>query len=159
MEQENPNNKVLLQWEALEYEPSTREENWFYTIGIVAIIAIVLSIIFKNFLFAIIILLSAFTLIMYELRPPRLQTIKITAKGIQVEKELFPFGNILSFAITDGKPARHLIININRLVLSKIHLSLGETDPEKIRQILIQRLKETEHKETVIDLISDRLGF
>jgi hypothetical protein len=149
----------ILEWQALEYDPTEKSSDWFWTIGIAGGIGIVLAIIFKNFLFAIVLLLGTFTMMMYGARKPELITFSISSKGIRAKNDLYPFKNLLGFAIRSGEGPDKLMIHSNRIFLPHIILPIEDIDPELIRERLSVMLPEEIFEETFIDLLVERLGF
>ena len=61
-----------LEWRAFEHEHIHKSSDWFWALGIIAIAGAVTAIIFNNILFAIIILVGAFTLSVHAVKKPNL---------------------------------------------------------------------------------------
>ncbi|MCE9628457.1 MAG: hypothetical protein K8Q91_00430 [Candidatus Vogelbacteria bacterium] len=148
-----------LEWQAFEYNYNEKNSDWFWMVGIVGGIAVILAILFKNFLFAIILLLSTFTVLMYGARKPELITFAITAKGIRIKNDLYPFKNLKGFAIKEDDDFAKLMIHSDRLFLPHIIIPLEDIDPELIRERLSIFLDEEHFEETFVDIFVERLGF
>ena len=59
-------------WQTFEYQNRARSSDWFWVVGIIAISAAAAAILFKNFLFGILIIIATFTLMLQAARKPRL---------------------------------------------------------------------------------------
>ena len=89
------------EWEALEYEYTHKNPDWFWALGIIAIAAAATSIIFSNILFALVILIGAFTLGINSAKRPNIVHFKINGRGIVINKKLYPFTALSSFWVED----------------------------------------------------------
>lgn len=149
----------ILEWQALEYDPTEKSSDWFWVVGTIGTISIILAILFKNFLFAIILLLGTFIVMMYGARKPELITFSISTKGIRAKNDLYPFKNLIGFAIKSGEGPDKLLIHSNRLFLPHIILPIEDIDPELIRERLSIMLPEETFEESFVDTLIERLGF
>jgi len=149
-----------IEWQAPEYTHYEKNQNWFWITGVIAGILVLLSIIFKNFLFAIIILLGAFTAMMYGARPPELIPFALNSKGLRIKDRLYLYQDLKSFWVSDEYNHRKIIIESSRLILPHIIVPLPDnvTDAEA-RDFLLQYLEEVRHEESLIDLIADYFGY
>lgn len=149
-----------IEWQAPEYTHYEKNQNWFWTAGIIVAILILSSLIFKNFLFAIIVLLGAFTAMMYGARPPEMITFALTPKGLRIKDRLYLYHDLKSFWVSDEYHHRKIIVESSRLILPHIIVPLPEkvTDAEA-RDFLLQYLAEERHEESLIDLIADYFGY
>ena len=148
-----------LEWQTFEYDHNEKSSDWFWVVGILGGIGIILAILFKDFLFAIVLLLGTFTVLMYGARKPELITVSISTKGIRAKNDLFPFKNLLGFALQDIEEPYKLMIHSNRPFLPHIIIPLDGIDPKLIRERLSVVLEEEQFEETFIDLLVERLGF
>ena len=152
------NNSETLEWFDFEYFHTDKHPDWFWVVGLAGLLSIVLSIVFKNFLFAIVLLISTFTVMLYGARPPELIHFILTKKGLRIKNDLHPFKNLKSFAVREDDPAK-LMVESDRLLLPRIIIPLGTIDPEEVRLFLSQYLPEVEFEESTADIISEFLGF
>ena len=149
-----------IEWEAPEYDHFEKDANWFWTIGGAALGLVLIAILLKNFLFAIIILLGAFTVMLYGARLPSLIYFALTPKGLRVKDRLYPYNYLRSFWISDEHAKRKIIIESDRLLLPHLIILLPpEIDDVEAREYLLQYLPEVQHEESLIDLLTDYLGF
>ncbi len=162
---ENPkmelkSSRPLLKWEAFEYEYIPKSNNWFWSVGIIALSATVASALLSNMLFAILVIIATLTIILYGIRKPKKIMFSFTARGIQVENRLYPYENLHSFWIHYEPPVKkNLTIEPKKLLMQTLLIPLGDTDPNIIREHLLKFLKEERNEESIIQTISRILGF
>ena len=61
---------TVFSWEVDEYIERDRSNDWFWTVGLIVLTGIVISIILKNFVFAMFLLVAAGTLSVFIFRKP-----------------------------------------------------------------------------------------
>ncbi|HYC83260.1 MAG TPA: hypothetical protein VEB60_01790 [Candidatus Paceibacterota bacterium] len=158
--QNSPSTAVSpIEWEAYEYDHFERSSDWFWAIGVIAFFGIIIALLFKNFLFAIIIFLSAYLIVTIARREPELVEFSIDDRGIRAKHELYPYQHILSFWVHEEPLRNKLMIKSDRFFLPYIIIPLGEANPGRIRDHLAKILPEVKHEESLIDLVSEHLGF
>ncbi|HEY4476377.1 MAG TPA: hypothetical protein VJB69_00055 [Candidatus Paceibacterota bacterium] len=150
---------MVIEWETLEYEHREKPNNWYWMVGFLSVAFVIGTIVMKNFLLAILIILGAFTLVLYARRPPRVIHIAVNRRGIQIHKSLFPFHTLRSFWIHDEEDgARKIIIQSEKLLMPHIHLPLNDDlDHEALRTFLLDFLPEVPHRPTIVDLLAEYL--
>lgn len=150
-----------IEWEALEHLEVERRPDWFWGIGILTVIGIVLAILTKNYLLAFIILVSGILMTVFSLEKPKMLKIEISEQGIKVDKNLYPFKNIKSFWLYQSSAGRSMImLNVDRSVRPIFSLPLAQTvDPVILRNELLKFIPEVEYQETLTDKIAERIGF
>lgn len=149
----------LLAWETYEYEPRSHSQDWYWIVGIITVAIVVISIILGNPLLGIILALGALILGFFTTRHPELHTVALYEKGIQVDKVLYPYENLHSFAVVEKDVLPKLIIQPKRWFLPYIILKINGHAPESVEEILRPYLPEDEHVEPIIYKILDYLGF
>jgi len=148
-----------IEWLDYEYDHHEKSSDWFWITGAIAAGGVLLSFIFTNFLLAIIILIGAFTVIMFARREPELVHFEITSRGIKIKQTLYPFTDIKSFALKEDAEPFKLMIESGRFIFPHIIIPLGQTDPEDVREYLENFIYEEPFEESIIDNISEILGF
>jgi len=150
----------VVEWEADEYEEKERSADWFWALGVIAIFGVILSFIFGNLLLALIIAIAAFAIYLYENRPPQKMNVRLTPKGIQIGKDLYPYERASYFWVDEKRKGLPLlIISYRRAFFPHLHISIEDVEPTIIRLYLRKFIEETEHQKTFAEEISDLLGF
>lgn len=147
-------------WQAPEYEHFEKGPGWFLVVGAVTVILILVAIIFKNLLFAFLLLVGGFALMLYGARIPDLVNFRLTARGLRVNDRLYPYDHLDSFWMSEEKSKPKIIVHLGRWFLPHLILPLSdEITSDKARDFLLQYLPEIHQEETLTDLLFDYLGF
>lgn len=149
----------IIQWKAPEYHYSKKGSDWFWAVGIIAFSASVAAIMFSNIVFAIFIILSAFTLSLYAARKPLLINIEINHIGIVIDKYLYPYQTLEKFCLMKKKYGIVLILKSKKTMFPYITAQIGQTEPDLIREYLSQYLTEEEIFEPLTQTVIEYLGF
>ena len=156
----NAPDAALLVWEALEFESSSSSAALLLIAGVLLAIGGVIAFFFKNFSFALLLLIAAGLVISYAYRTPRKIRFRISARGIEIGGKLYEFESLRSFWIFYEPPlSKELSLVSKKVLLPIIRAPLNGLDPLRLRQILLRFLKEEKHEESVIDILAKRLGF
>lgn len=146
-------------WSALEYPIRGKTTDWYWALGIIAVAGAVASYILGNILFSIIILLGAFTVAVYGARHPHTVEFEIDRRGIRSGATLYPYSSLVSFWIIEGAEESKILLQSSKVFMPYIVIPLGEEDPEAVREVLLNYLKEEEHAEPIAQRIMDYLRF
>lgn len=150
-----------ISWQHHEHAHNEKTVDWFWIVGIVAFGSIILSLFFKNFLFAIIILL--FTIISFVLVkiPPRLLVFEISRRGIKAGHILYPFSLLDSFWVEDTEYNDKIIFKSKKPLSPLIIIPFDSTkiSVETIRDYLLDYLDEEELEEPLHQIIMEWFGF
>lgn len=154
---DNLSEKKIIRWSAEEFEYKEKSVDWFWIVWIISIGLAVLSIFIDNLLFAIIVILGAFTLSIQSVKKPRIIEFEIDEEGIIIDKKLYLYNTLESFWII-GKEKK-AIIKSKKLVVPFLILPTENIDPKYLREYLIKYLKEEEMSEPIAHTIMEKLGF
>jgi len=151
--------KEKMSWSALEYEDKTRSTDWFWALGIIVIAASITSIIYGNYFFAILIILSGILLGFFAIKKPEMVSYELNKKGLKIKTRLFPYDTIKAFFIqTAPKPT--LFIKSSRMFMPIISMPIENNLAEEIKSIMLSNnVKEEEMKENPSEKIMESLGF
>jgi hypothetical protein len=148
-----------LRWQAYEHEHIERGSDWFWALGIIAACAAVTSIIFGNFLFALLIIIAAFTIGIIAKQPPELHEFELNEKGIRIGKTLHTYDTIVSFWVDDELEEPLLLVDTTTFMAPNLIIPIGDMDPEAIREYLRDRVEEVPMKEPIAHKILEFFGF
>lgn len=151
--------KPLISWVAKQHFKSEKNNDWYWSVGIITVTATTLSFIFGNFIFGVLILVGVFSLIVHASRANRDIPCEINDRGIIIDDVLYPFLSLESFWIdAEERPAK-IILKSLKTFSPYIIVHIDEVDPEQVRDILLNYIAETEHHESVFQKILERFGF
>jgi len=159
------NGEDKLSWSALEYEEKERSQDWFWALGIIVATSSIASIIFENYFFAALLVLSGLLLGFFATKKPGTVAYELNNKGLKIGNRLYPYENIKSFWVqldtsgeTNLKPL--LFIHSERAFMPIISIPIDEIIAVKIHSILLERnIAEVEMKEHLSEKIMEILGF
>lgn len=148
-----------LQWSALEYEDKERSSDWFWALGVIVVTSSIAAIIFGDYFFAALLLISGILLGYFAKRTPEHVTYELNERGLKIRSRLFPYENIKSFWVQTGaKPM--LFIKSERFFIPVISIPIENNVAEEIHSIMtINNIEEKEMKEHPSETIMDSLGF
>lgn len=151
-------NRTVERWQAQEFSYREKDSSWYMTVGIIAGGAAIASIIFANYLFALICVLGGFSVMLMGSRRPRRFTFSVNELDIAIGRERIPYEKIKRFAIKEDEP-RELTIEMDNLV-GIMHLPLGDADHREIRRMLKNKsIDEVEELDTFVTRFSRWMGL
>lgn len=158
MDQSIENVHSAITWEAHEYEHWEHGADWYWAFGIIAIALFVAALLFKNILLALIILIGSFGIILHTYRKPPLVSFQINETGVMINKRLYPFASLKSFALV-LHPSTKIYLQSKKKILPFIVIPFEKEDYVYIRDFLKDFLEEVDHDESLMEKIFDVLGF
>jgi hypothetical protein len=160
-----------LSWSALEYEEKERSQDWFWALGIIIVTSSIASIIYGNYFFAALLVLSGVLLGFFAIKKPEIISYELNKKGLKIKNRLYLYENIKSFWVQSGafpntslpeqvviKPI--LFIKTERIFMPILDIPIEEEMAEDIHSIMLgQNIVEEEMKEHPSEKIMEALGF
>ncbi len=149
-------------WHIEEYQHREKGADWFWALGIIALLGAVIAIIYGDILFAVVIVLGGLMLGYYAMRQPDIIEIAISDEGIMVRGFFYEFGKLKSFNVDEHELGSYLLIETKRNLepVTSIPLPREGMDFEALRVLLRTKLPE---KKTMTEKNSHRimehLGF
>lgn len=153
--QELQNGKTFVEWHAPEFIAPERTQQWYLLWLLGALAVITISVIFKNILFAILILLTAIAVLLQSQRTPKIITCAITSRGVRIGERQYKFDDIESFWIIYEPPhTKVLLLSSKQMLNPQIAVEIAQENPVRIRQALLQFLPEKEQRPSFIDWLT-----
>ncbi|OHA47353.1 MAG: hypothetical protein A3A80_03955 [Candidatus Terrybacteria bacterium RIFCSPLOWO2_01_FULL_44_24] len=153
---------ALMDWLAPEYAYHEKDKNiWAPAVlGIGSVLALISYFILKSFTSVLVSLIGTFTVLITFFKHPRTITFAITPQGVYAAKKLFSFDDLTAFWIFYHPPEmKEIALRSKKSFMPLIFIPLGDTDPNKIRAILIDFLKEEEQQLSITDTLARFLGL
>lgn len=148
-----------LRWSAYEHEHIERGSEWFWALGIIAACAAVTSVLFGNYLFALLILVAAGTIAIIAKQPPELHDFEINEKGIGIGKNFHSYDSIISFWVDEEVDEPLLLVDTTTFMSPNLIIPIGEMHAEEIREYLRNHAEEVPMKEPIAHKILEFFGF
>ncbi|MFA6397941.1 MAG: hypothetical protein WDK96_03830 [Candidatus Paceibacterota bacterium] len=150
-----------IEWSVPEYSHKERGNDWFWTIGLITIVACGIAIWLHNYVFAIFLLISGGCLIMFTMRPPLEVNYIVETKGLAMGKDMHPWKKIKSFNIKkeDKDEYAKLLIETSKYFLPIYTIPLPKDMADEMKETLLLVLPRSEINESQSMLFMEKLGF
>ena len=151
-----------IRWQALEYHHESKSVDWFWAVGIIAVCVIILSVLYDNYLFAILILIATFSVFMYAVRQPELVQFELNRRGIIIHRKIYPYASLQSFWVEEFNnvhPHPKLLIKSQKVMVPLIVIPIAGVHPDEVRDFLQHYLPEEEIYEPLSQKVMEYLGF
>lgn len=148
-----------ISWYSHEYIYKEKTSDWYWIVGIVTVSIAIIAIILANFIFAILIIISSFTLSLFAARKPELIEVSIDNLGVNVGKTRYSYREIESFWIEVEDNHPRILLKSHRFFMPFIVILIGKEDYQMIHEALSKKLKEVHHTEPLLEKLLIYLGF
>lgn len=150
-------------WHTKEYTHTDTSNDWFWAVGIITVVICILAIMFKNYLFAVLMLVGIGIIMYTKIRQPKDVEIKITDQYVQIGEDKRYYQDIAAFWIEvmkDTEATPQLLLAMKRKLTPLIIIKLPkELRAEDVRQNLLKHLEEKQMTEGGIYELMEKLGF
>ena len=153
---------ALLEWEGREYDHNPKSTDWYWSLGIIAVAATVASVLFGSYLLAALVIIAATALALHASKEPPLHRFRLTDEGIVIGDDVHPFDRMLSFSVLEDVQEElppMLSIKTESWLSPHLIIPLEGVDADAVYAYFLERVDESEHKHTVVDLVAAWLGF
>ena len=149
-----------MEWDAHEYEHKERSSDWFWAVGIIAVAIAVISVIFGNIIFAILILIGAFALSLFANREPETVHVIVDEFGIARGKIRYSYSTLTSFWIDINHPHKKIILRSEKMFMPLIIVPLNdEVNVDELHDNLSGALTEEMHSLPFVERVLEYFGF
>lgn len=151
-----------ISWETYEHEHREKSKDWYWSLGIIIVTASILSIVFGNYIFGVLIIVMGVSLAVVGSKEPDLITFELNKMGVRIGKKLFPYATLEAFWVQDNSEHNRisqLLIRSRKTMVPLLVIPLDGVETEDIRDFLLYHLLEKEMEESLSQLIMESLGF
>ena len=151
-----------IHWRAEEFVYHKKSVDWYWYFGLVVVSLIAFALYASNTLFAFVIGIGAFTILLYAAKKPETIEYVATKRFIKAGKDLYPYSEIASFWIpTPKKETEEKIILIRSQKVSSplIVLPLGDADIDELHDFLKNFIDEREDQLPIGQVFMNIIGF
>jgi hypothetical protein len=152
----------ILEWEGREYDHNPKSADWYWALGIIAVASTIASLLFGNYLLAVLIIIAATAFGLHAAKEPPIHRFKLVEQGIVIGDEMHPFERMISFSVledVDGSLPPMLSIKTESWLSPHLIIPLAGVDADIIYDYFLHHVDEDEHKHTFVDLVAAWLGF
>ncbi len=144
----------IIHWKADRFEDIDRHPKWHIFVFISLIALLTYSLFSNNLLLSIIIILSGLLIYLFEKMPKKTFCFGVCLEGVFAQDRVYEFSKLENFWIfyepeKDGR--KELSLQRKGAFATHVHIPLGKTDPNKVREIMLKFLEEEKHEETIFD--------
>lgn len=152
----------LFEWEGREYDHVPKGADWYWALGIVAVAGAAASILFADYILAVLILCAALALGLHAAKVPPIHRFQLAEDGLVIGDEFHPYARMESFSVLedpDDELAPMLSIRTENWLSPHLVIPLENVDAEAIYLHFLERVDEDAHHFNVADLAATWLGF
>ena len=142
-----PFGNVYLEWNMAEFQKPKRTTSWYFVMIAIAGFLIIYSIFTANFLFALIVIIAVFILLLKIFEQPRKLKIQIADSGIIIGNQYIRYEQINSFWLIYDPPIVKKLFFSLKTLMPDISIDLDDVNPVAIRKRLLKYLDEDLEKE------------
>lgn len=129
---------ILVNWEVDEYAQHERSRMWYILAGLIGIGLIIYAVLTSNFLFAIIVLMTAVIMLISMFMKPEKIPVIVTTTGIIVGDTYYDYQSIRDFSIVYDPPdVKLLYLDFFAMAHPLLSISLEDVDPNIVRENLL----------------------
>ncbi len=148
-------------WESPEFEFKEKSKQWYWYVGIITVLFIVLAIVFKNYLFGFLILIGGFLMFALATKEPMILPVEVSQHGVRVHEDMYAYTTISAFWVGENKNNEPILLLASSRKIAPIISLIIEPHINimQLREYLLEFIEEVEMKEPLADKIIDRIGF
>jgi hypothetical protein len=155
-----PQEEHSIYWEVLTHVHRDRTNDWYWALGLIAVVAAALSIWLGNLLFGILIILCAGSVGALAARGPREHSVEIDPRGLSIDGTLYPYRSIKSFWVDANPEYPRLFITTRGIMTPQMALPLdSEEHAQVVHAYLINHLEEVEQEPHLGEHVAAILGL
>ena len=141
--------EALISWDIPEYDRYERTKIWYIIASIVALAILIIAFWAQNYLFAIIIVLSALIITINQWREPEKINFSIHDEGLLLGKKFIDYSELKNFSIVykPRQDIKKLYFEFESVLKPRLSVYMDNINPLKIRDILLNYLQEDLERE------------
>lgn len=153
-------------WEEYSHIYFPKDKDWKWSVGIISVTIALISFMFSNITFGVLILVATGVLLLHAFKEPKLVRFEINTKGVRVDQEFWAFPDIRYFWIEDNRE-HHLHSRIlfatngvlDSLLILNLPFSATNDEIHDIHEELVKILPEQRVNESIFQKLLEYLGF
>ena len=155
-----PQREQTISWTVITHVHRVHSVDWYWSVGIITVVAAGVSVWLGNLLFAIIILVAIGSLGALFLRGPREHSVRIDNKGVVIDGTRYPYRAIESFWVERDPEYPRLYLTTKAVLAPHVMLPLDNSaQAEQVRSHLRRVLNEIEQHPHFGEHLTQMLGL
>lgn len=154
--------EAILEWRGREYDHNPKSADWYWALGIIAVAGTVATILFGNYLLAVLIIIATTSLALHAAKQPPLHRFRLVEQGIVIGDELHPFTRMTSFSVLEdieGTLPPMISIKTESWLSPHLVIPLEGVDVDVVYAYFLHHVDEEAHHHTFADLVAAWLRF
>jgi hypothetical protein len=150
-----------IEWNSPEYIHRDHSNDWFWGLGLITLLSVIIAICKGNYIFGIFLFLAGFSLILFSIKKPETVKYKIETNGLTIKGAFYQWSFLKSFNIKKIESDTHfkLLIETNKKFLPIVTILTPIDLLEKIEDNLSRVVNLSNIDETGSDVFMDKIGF
>lgn len=151
---------TFFSWENFEDKKESKSKDWFWALGIIAVTSVVASIIYANYLFAVLILIAAGLLAFIAKKKPEREFYSVTNKGVKHNETFYPYKNIKAFWVDFDDEPVSILFQVERSFMPFVSFPIPDNIPaDELRDHVREYVEEKPIQEPKLHKILERIGL
>lgn len=146
-------------WQASEYVHHEKDMSWFIIASIVTLALTAAALLFRQWTFAVLVVVMGAALIVYGRRPPRILHYAIGPRGIAVEQKEYNYEEFRAFGILQDGPLYSILLFPRKRFMPAVTMYFPDTEGERIVDALGAHLPAEPVELELIDKVTRKLRF
>lgn len=135
--------QTLISWQVPEFPKYKKSRLWYIVGGIVLLFLLIYCIKTANFLFAVILLMAAVIIVLYDLHESKEVEFSITSTGIKFGEKFYPYEEFARFWLVYEPPElKNLYLEFKSVVKPRLCVPLNDQNPNEVRKFLTDYIAE-----------------
>ena len=152
--------QMSIHWSAPEYTYHEKDVSWYWLVIIFAIIISAISLWQRNFLFAVFVIIATAMIIAWARRQPDMIDFELDDDGLKVNEKKYIKDHFESFSIKEhDEEWDELFLKTKSKISRYVALPIPHYQIDKIKEYCLNSWAEAEHKDSLVDEISEFIKF
>ncbi len=147
-------------WSVTTHEHRERSTDWYWGLGLIAIVGAGAAVFFSNVLLAVIVLLGLGSIGFLAARGPREHLIKIDARGLSIDGTRHPWESVVSFWVEHETDTPRLFLSMKGALMPFVSLDLDNREQgDAVRSHLAAYAAEVEQGPHLGERLAEIFGL
>ncbi len=159
--------KLPLIWEEYNHMYFAKDKDWKWSVGIISTTIALISFMFSNITFGVLIIVSTLVLLIHAFKEPKILRFEINTTGVRINQKTWNFSELESFWIENNKEHHinsRLLFSVKNdiydpMLILTLPIEVTEKDIHNIHEELVKILPEEKMRESIFHSILEYLGF
>ncbi|MDP3725326.1 MAG: hypothetical protein Q8R20_02560 [Nanoarchaeota archaeon] len=148
-------------WRAAEHEYREKDVSWYWVVGTIATVFILIAVWQRNFFFLIFLLIATPMMFFFGKRKPRVLTLSVNDEGVGLGKGMFyEYGGLEGYHVLENEDVLDQIVFKKKGTFNPFFRVLVDSETRaRAEEILRDHLNTIDYEPTFLDIMSEWMGF